>query len=187
MNNLLSSAVIFMLLFPAGHFNRVPEADGNFSETESQTAQQKKESLNTFERSFTPSFYDTEVYLYKKDDTARTFGRSIDEMTTAAPETLQGFRVQILATNVYDEALTVRNDIITRYPDLWVYTIYEVPAYKIRIGDFVNRAEATTVLNQFRAEGFRTAWIVPDRIIKNQPPKPPLPEPIDSTSTFIEE
>jgi hypothetical protein len=108
-------------------------------------------------------------------------------MTTAAPETLQGFRVQILATNVYDEALTVRNDIITRYPDLWVYTVYEVPAYKIRIGDFVNRAEATAVLNQFRAEGFRTAWIVPDRIIKNQPQKPPLPEPIDSTSTIIED
>lgn len=151
-------------------------------ETDSLTAQPRKESLNTFERSFKPSFYDTEVYLYKKDDTAKAIGRSIDALTSAVPETLQGFRVQILATNVYDEALTVRNDIITRYPDLWVYTVYEVPAYKIRIGDFLNRAEATAVLNKFREEGFRTAWIVPDRIIKNQPPKPPLPEPIDSTS-----
>jgi hypothetical protein len=144
--------------------------------------QNKKERLSTFERSFKPSFYDTEVYLFKKGDTAKIYGRALDDVTTAAPETLQGFRVQLLATNVYDEALSVRNDLIMRFPDLWIYTVYEVPAYKIRIGDFTSRAEATVVLNKFREEGFRTAWIVPDRIVKNQPPKPPLPVPIDSTS-----
>lgn len=153
-----------------------------FAPSDSTVDQNKKERLSTFERSFKPSFYDTEVYLFRRGDTARVFGRALDDVTAATPETLQGFRVQLLATNVYDEALSVRNDLMMRFPDLWIYTVYEVPAYKIRIGDFTSRAEATVVLNKFREEGFRTAWIVPDRIVKNQPPKPPLPVPIDSTS-----
>jgi hypothetical protein len=185
--NIFASSLVILLLTAAAPFDLSPAHGGSTANADSLTNQPRKESLSTFERSFKPSFYDTEVYLYKKDDSAKVVGRSIDELTTAPPETLQGFRVQILATNVYDEALTVRNDIITRYPDLWVYTIYEVPAYKIRIGDFVNRAEATAILNLFKGEGFRSAWIVPDRIIKNQPPKPPLPEPIDSTVTIDEE
>ncbi|KAB2925002.1 MAG: SPOR domain-containing protein [Bacteroidetes bacterium] len=147
--------------------------------------QPRTERLSTFERSFRPSFYDTEVYLYKRTDSSKTFGRGIDRLTVAAPETLQGYRVQLVATNNYDEAVTVRNDLLARFPASWFYTVYEVPAYKIRVGDFVSRAEAKGTLEQFRGEGFKNAWIVPDRVIRNQPPKPPAPQPIDSTAAAV--
>ena len=144
--------------------------------------QPRKEQLSTFERSFKPSFYDTEVYLYKKNDTGKVAGRSIDQLTSAPPETLQGFRVQLLATNNYDEANTMRNSLAVTNPDLWVYLVFEAPTYKIRAGDFANRAEAKSLLDKFQSQGLKKAWIVPDRIIRNQLPKPPLPVPIDSTS-----
>src|SRR5512141_280772 len=54
--------------------------------------QPRKERLSTFEHSFKPSFYDTEVYLYGKNDSSKTFGKAIDQLTSAPPETLQGFR-----------------------------------------------------------------------------------------------
>ncbi len=146
--------------------------------------QPRKEYLNTFERSFKPSYYDTEVYLYKKDDSTKTAGRSIDQLTTAAPETLQGFRVQLLATNLFEEASAVRNSITLLFPELWIYLVFEAPTYKIRAGDFSNRAEAKSLLDQFKAQGYRNAWIVPDKIIRNQLPKPPMPIPIDSTSVI---
>lgn len=146
--------------------------------------QPRKEYLNTFERSFKPSYYDTEVYLYKRNDSARTFGRSIDQLTTAAPETLQGFRVQLLATNMFEEANATRNTVTQLFPDLWIYLVFEAPTYKIRAGDFSNRAEAKPLLDQFKAQGFRNAWIVPDKVIRNQLPKPPVPVPIDSTSVI---
>lgn len=146
--------------------------------------QPRKEQLSTFERSFKPSFYDTEVYLYKKNDTARVSGRSIDQLTSAPPETLQGFRIQLLATNNYDEANTTRNIINQSFPDVWIYLVFESPTYKIRVGDFSNRAEAKLLLDQFLAQGYKKAWIVPDRIIRNQLPKPPQPIPIDSTSVY---
>ncbi len=142
----------------------------------------RKERLSTFERSFKPSFYDTEVYLYGKNDSTRTFGKAIDQLTSAPPETLQGFRIQILATNNFDDANTTRITFSLTFPELWVYLVFEAPTYKIRVGDFVNRSEAKKLLDQFQSQGFKTSWIVPDRIIRNQPPKPPIPATIDSTT-----
>jgi hypothetical protein len=65
---------------------------------------------------------------------------------------------------------------------MWIYTVYESPAFKIRIGDFVNRADANSFVGILAKKGFRDGWVVPDKIIKNQPPKPPAPIPIDSTT-----
>jgi hypothetical protein len=147
-----------------------------------QTLTEKKESLQTFEHSFTPSSYDNDIYLFKRNDTAKLYGTSIDLQSTAVPETLQGYRVQLLSTNSYDDALSFKNTLSAAYPDLWIYSVYETPAYKIRAGDFLNRYEAKTLLDTLQQNGYKNAWIVPDKIIHNQPPKPPLPTPIDSTS-----
>lgn len=138
--------------------------------------------LRNVERLFTPSLYDTEFYLYQKGDTTRSKGRPLDRLTEAPPETLQGFRIQLLATNNFDEANTTRNLLTATFPDLWIYLVFEAPTYKLRVGDFVNRAETKPVLDQFMAQGYRKAWVVPDRIIRNQPPKPPVPPAIDSTA-----
>ncbi|MFZ4619668.1 MAG: SPOR domain-containing protein [Bacteroidota bacterium] len=166
----------FFLLFGILSAQTTAPADSGY--------QPRKEQLNTFERSFKPSFYDTEVYLYKRNDTGKTAGRSIDQLTTAAPETLQGFRVQILATNMFEEANTARTAVTQLFPELWIYLVFEAPTYKIRAGDFSNRAEAKSLMDQLKAQGYKNAWIVPDRIIRNQLPKPPLPVPIDSTSVI---
>lgn len=160
-------------------------ATGLFGQSSSSTDSvyhPRREHLSTFERSFKPSFYDTEVYLYKKEDTTKTYGRSINQLNTAPAETLQGFRIQLLATNSYDDANSTRTLLTSTYHDLWIYLMFEAPTYKIRVGDFSNRSEAKPLLDQFHGQGYAKAWIVPDRIIKNQPPKPPLPIPIDSTS-----
>ena len=175
---LLLPPIFLALFFMTGFY---PSGIASF-ETDSLRYQPRKEKLSTFERSFKPSFYDTEVYLYKKTDTAKTFGMAIDNPTSALPETLQGFRVQLIATSEYDQAITLRNELNLRYPDLWIYTVYEAPMYKVRAGDFSNRYEAKTLLDKMQTDGYRAAWIVPDKVVRNQPPKPPLPAQIDSTA-----
>ena len=152
------------------------------SKNDSTSYQLKKENLSTFERSFKPSFYDTEVYLFKKNDSTKINGTAIDQITLAPPETLQGYRIQLLATTNYDEALSLRNSLSAKYPDMWIYTEYESPAYKIRVGDFINKTDAKSTIDLLTQQGFKNTWIVPDKIIKNQRPKPPLPSAIDSTS-----
>lgn len=173
------SAVLLLIAFATTGFRPYHAAS---YDSDSLRYQPRKEKLSTFERSFKPSFYDTEVYLYKKNDSSKTQGRPIDNFTSAQPETVQGYRVQLIATSDYDQAMNLRNELNIKYPELWVYTVYETPMYKVRAGDFINRAEAKNFLDKIQSEGYRTAWIVPDRIIKNQPPKPPLPMQIDSTA-----
>lgn len=174
--------VLFLLSFPLLFLSGFHPAGNSAVQSDSLHYSQRKEKLSTFERSFKPSFYDTEVYLYKKTDTAKTFGMAIDNPVSALPETLQGFRVQLIATSEYDQAITLRNELNLKYPDLWIYTVYEAPMYKVRAGDFSNRYEAKTLLDKIQTDGYRAAWIVPDKVIKNQPPKPPLPVQIDSTA-----
>lgn len=141
-----------------------------------------KEKLSTFERSFKPSYYDTEVYLFKKTDTAKTAGISLDQ-SYALPETTRGYRVQLFSSNLFDEATAFKNNVNTLFPELWVYMVYETPSYKIRVGDFTNRTAANNLAQELAKKGLRDGWVVPDTIIKNQQPKPPTPIPIDSTST----
>ncbi len=176
----LDKMMMIRFLFPAAFFISILSAQSTVPADSGY--QPRKERLNTFERSFKPSFYDTEVYLYKKNDISKTAGRSIDQLTTAAPETLQGYRVQVLATNTFDEANTTRTALTLLFPELWIYLVFEAPTYKIRTGDFSNRAEAKFLQDRLKMQGYKNAWIVPDRIIRNQLPKPPLPVPIDSTS-----
>ncbi len=144
--------------------------------------QPRKEKLSTFERSFKPSNYDADIMLFKKNDTARVQGTSIEYFTTVAPETVQGFRVQILATQNYEEISSVKNFLNSTFPELSMYMVFESPTYKIRVGDYANRYEAKQLLDTLFEKGYKDAWIVPDKIIKNIPPKMPAPVPIDSTS-----
>jgi hypothetical protein len=169
----LTAAVLFTLSCSA------------YGQSESDTlGQPRSQRLEFYEQQFKPSLYDTEIYLYKKNDSTKSYGRSIDQLTSAPPETLQGFRIQLLATNNFDDANTTRNVLTASFPDLWIYLVFEAPTYKIRVGDFVNRAEAKPLLDIFQGQGYRKAWIVPDRIINNQPPKPPVPVAFDSTSVY---
>lgn len=168
----LRNQVLLLLLLVGGVCAQDSSASGGFP---------IKEKLSTFEKSFTPSYYDNSVHLFMKTDTAKVYGSSLDQMTSAPPETLQGYRIQLLSTNDFDVALSLRNQLNTEYPQLWVYTVYETPSYKIRVGDYINRTDAQAMLDTLQSNGFSSAWIVPDMVINNQPPKPPMPEPIDST------
>jgi hypothetical protein len=139
-----------------------------------------------YEKSFKPSQYDADLEFVQ---TQGSFNRNDSllfsyKAAAAEPETVQGYRVQILATNDYDEAVAVRASANFSYPDYWIYMVYDAPAYKIRLGDFMNRTEANEFLEGVQKQGYPSAWIVPDRVIKNPPPKPPVPVLHDSTNVL---
>jgi hypothetical protein len=143
--------------------------------------------LNIFEKSFRPSEYDADLHLKSKNsgDTTRHIAIPPDTFAVAPPDTVQGYRIQVLATNDFDEATSARNSLTIALPKLWVYMVYDAPTYKIRVGDYVNRSDAYLSLDSLVAMGYKEAWIVPDRVIKNPPPKPVAPTSADSTSEAL--
>lgn len=74
-----------------------------------------------------------------------------------------GYRVQILTTRFVAEADSLRNKLTPIIEDS-IYITYEVPNYKVRVGDFINRKEAENLQGIIKNLGYSTAWIVRSRV-----------------------
>ena len=125
--------------------------------------------ITKYESSFDPSKYDPAVAAIEalaKSDTAAT-GVSVKPLETSPPETVPGFRIQILATTEIDEANALRTE-ISNLPRIdSVYVSYDSPYYKVRVGDFRSRPDANLLLKLLIESGYKDAWIVADRVFKN--------------------
>ncbi len=82
--------------------------------------------------------------------------RSEDEM-------VQGYRVQLLATDDEFNAREAKKNAIFRFEE-GVYLVFEAPHYRLRIGDCQTRSEAEALREKAIRNGFRDAWIVPSKI-----------------------
>lgn len=72
----------------------------------------------------------------------------------------KGYRIQIYFGADKTKAKEMKAKFLSRYSDkVHAYEIYEVPNFKIRVGDFRTRLEAYRFLKEIKAE-FPTAFIV---------------------------
>jgi hypothetical protein len=80
---------------------------------------------------------------------------------------MNGFRIQIYASNnrnARKESDNARQEFIDKFPDVVSYSLYAEPGYfKIRVGDFRTKTEATKQFQMISKE-FPDAYIVPDVI-----------------------
>ena len=81
----------------------------------------------------------------------------------AKKEFAEGYRLQIMYTDVRDEAYKSKGAMYKEFPDLASYVEYEQPYYKLRLGDFKTRLEATYYLQQVTPI-YPGAFIVKDKI-----------------------
>ena len=89
------------------------------------------------------------LYKYKEYNRKREFA--------------EGFRIQIMYTDVRDEVYQSKGAMYKEFPDLSSYVEYEQPYYKLRVGDFKSRLEATYYLQQVITL-YPGAFIVRDKI-----------------------
>ncbi len=108
----------------------------------------------------------------------------VDSAGVAEPDTIPGFRVQVSITGDIDGANGLKDSLSVALEKEWVYVVYHPPYYKIRVGNFADRFAAGEMLDRLRRHGFPDAWIVPDRVVRNPPPKPAHPTP-DSTDVAV--
>ncbi len=81
--------------------------------------------------------------------------------TTRTFDTLnsQSYRVQVFTGLVYGEARQVAR-VAEEIFDQPVYVDYEVPNFKVRIGNWPDRASAEKYQQKARAVGYTNAWVV---------------------------
>jgi len=86
--------------------------------------------------------------------------------TPAAEQQAQmerGFRVQIFAGGGRGDADQVAIQARTRTQDP-VYVQFESPYYKVRVGDFQDRAKALEMRDRLRGYGYPQAWVVTTQV-----------------------
>jgi hypothetical protein len=78
-------------------------------------------------------------------------------------EFTDGYRIQIMYTDVRSDAYKSKGQMYKDFPDLNSYVEYEQPYFKLRIGDFKTRLEATYFMQQVTPL-YSGAFIVKDKI-----------------------
>ncbi len=73
------------------------------------------------------------------------------------------FRVQVFASKSLDEAQQFAWDIEALFPE-GVFVEYQVPYYKVRVGEFSNPQEGEEFLEHVKQLGFKKAWLT--RVIR---------------------
>ena len=136
-----------------------------------------KETLSDFlaryEKTFNPSQYEIEINKVTSaalQESTHTHTAAVAD--TVAPEMISGFRVQVLATEEIDTATQLKDSLSTLLQDQWTYVVYDAPYYKVRVGNFIDRFIANALVDMLVKQGFASAWVVPDQVLKNPPPKP---------------
>ncbi len=130
--------------------------------------------LRKYEATFQPSDYNPDVKEFFKEEKERPSieqDTEREEAVVEAYELVPGFRVQLFSSQEIDEANTKLAEVQELFPDEWFYLVYDAPTYKIRVGNFLTRFEADGFVNQLSTRGYRDAWVVPEKVIKNPPPK----------------
>jgi hypothetical protein len=69
------------------------------------------------------------------------------------------FRVQVYSTKLFDDAQQYSSSIKTMFPE-GVSVEYQMPYYKVQVGQFNNSADGQSFLEKVKQLGFENAWLV---------------------------
>lgn len=120
------------------------------------------------DREVVPEIYPKTMPAVGSDSVSLRYAGTVDSSTTVLPPEEKSpadvYRVQIFTSRLYAEALRERA-IANEVFNLPVHLDYEVPYYKLRVGDFFSREEAEEIIPEVRSIGYTGAWVA--RVIKN--------------------
>ena len=94
--------------------------------------------------------------------------RQTEQFRNAANTTaeLTGFRIQIFSGNNVG-AQQARSQFMTAYPTLDVYTLYDRPLFKVRVGNYLSENEAEKFCKELKIK-FPSAFVVPETVQINR-------------------
>lgn len=87
------------------------------------------------------------------------YNESDDDYTPEQDQAIVIFRVQVFASKSFDEAQQFAGDIEGMFPE-GVFVEYQIPYYKVRVGEFFTPEEGEAFLDGVKRMGFRNAWLV---------------------------
>ncbi|KGE14695.1 SPOR domain-containing protein [Sphingobacterium deserti] len=81
-----------------------------------------------------------------------SLGSKVVDKKNAKRVKVRGFRVQIFSGASRNEAYVVQSRFQNAYKDIGSYVTYNEPNYRVKVGDFRSRAEATNFMRVLRSQ-----------------------------------
>jgi hypothetical protein len=78
-------------------------------------------------------------------------------------QSVAGYRVQVHFGNEREKAKDIKTQFLKAFPDIPAYESYQSPNFRIRVGDYRSKLEASKYLSQISAS-FPSSFIVADNI-----------------------
>lgn len=92
--------------------------------------------------------------------------REYNESLSQKIQLVDGFRLQILSTTDRNQVMKVRSELIRLYPDQKLYTIFQTPYLKLKVGNFINKQDAEkfkqTLIDTKLISG--SIYLVPEKV-----------------------
>jgi SPOR domain len=88
----------------------------------------------------------------------------------------RGYRIQVVSTSNRDQAFKIKTDLMNRFPDEKTYVLFQSPSFKVRIGNFIKRADAEKFRKELNKMFPQGVFIVDDAIEYTPPPDEDLPQ-----------
>jgi hypothetical protein len=81
----------------------------------------------------------------------------------------KGFRLQVINTRSREEAFKVKAELIRKFPEYKSYAVFQSPYFKIRLGNFIERADAEEARKAVARQYPQGVYVVED-VIEYTPP-----------------
>jgi len=95
----------------------------------------------------------------------------INEVTTRnSRRSAQGYRIQVISTNNRTKAMEAKTRIYQHFPELKAYLMYQSPYFKLKVGNFTEREEAESYLQDILTLFPTGVYVVRD-IVEVKPEK----------------
>jgi hypothetical protein len=82
---------------------------------------------------------------------------------TAAKKIVDGYQLQVLNTIDRNEALKAKSLLLSKYPQQKTFLLFQIPYYKIRFGNFLDKADAVTYQKKIKSY-FTNVFVIPMKI-----------------------
>lgn len=76
----------------------------------------------------------------------------------------KGFRVQVVSTSNREQAFKVKGELLSRFPEQKSYALFQSPNFKVRIGNFLKKADAEKFKLQLQKFYSTGVFVVDDAI-----------------------
>lgn len=73
-----------------------------------------------------------------------------------------GFRIMVINTNNRNKAQEIKSQVYRQFPELKAYLQYQTPFYRLKVGNFLDRAEADEYLENIRRIFGKDVYVVRD-------------------------